>query len=393
MDARSSSPLFVSLEARRSQDYVAPRYRRPTTKPYTPDDELSQQSCWDSVDCKLTKRRRYIPRTPDRALYASDIIDDYYTNVLDWSSSNVLAIALGNTVYLWDGSTGSSSELLTVDEDDGPITSLSWAPKDQHIAVGFNNGDVQLWDSITNKQLRTLQDEYPSRICALSWNKHILTTGEMDGLIINSDMRVRNSIIDIYRGHREAVCGLKWSSSGQHLASGGNDNLLYIWDRSASSLSSKTRWLHRLQDHTACVRALAWCPLQSNLLVSGGGLEDGCIKFWNIRTGACLNSVYTDSQICSLLWSKEEAELLSSHGYSENQLTLWKYPSMVKMTELRGHASRPLFMAQSPDGCTVASAAGDERLLFWNVFGTPQEPKRSAKTANAGPFSNYSYIR
>nr|GMD60028.1 cell division cycle 20.2, cofactor of APC complex-like [Ipomoea batatas] len=90
-----------------------------------------------------------------------------------------------------------------------------------------------------------------------------------------------------------------------------------------------------------------------------------------ILTGACMNSVDTGSQVCTLLWSKNERELLASHGFTQNQLTLWKYPSMVKMAELTGHTSRVLFMAQSLDGCTVASAAGDETLRFWNVFGTP----------------------
>lgn len=42
---------------------------------------------------------------------------------------------------------------------------------------------------------------------------------------------------------------------------------------------------------------------------------------------------------------------------------------MVKVKELTGHTSRVLHMAQSPDGLTVASAAPDETLRFWNVFG------------------------
>uniref|UniRef100_A0A6N2L0I6 Anaphase-promoting complex subunit 4 WD40 domain-containing protein n=1 Tax=Salix viminalis TaxID=40686 RepID=A0A6N2L0I6_SALVM len=48
--------------------------------------------------------------------------------------------------------------------------------------------------------------------------------------------------------------------------------------------------------------------------------------------------------------------LLSSDGFTPSQLTFWKYPSMVKMAELPGHTSRVLYMTQSPDGCTVATA-------------------------------------
>ena len=187
------------------------------------------------------------------------------------------------------------------------------------------------------------------RVGSLAWNNSILTTGGMDGKIVNNDVRIRNNVVQTYHGHEQEVCGLKWSGSGQQLASGGNDNLLHIWDVSMSSSvqsAGRTQWLHRLQDHLAAVKALAWCPFQSNLLASGGGGGDRCIKFWNTHTGACLNSVDTGSQVCTLLWNKNERELLSSHGFTKNQLTLWKYPLMVKMAELNGHTSRVLFMAQ-----------------------------------------------
>ncbi|KAK1273686.1 Protein FIZZY-RELATED 2 [Acorus gramineus] len=344
---------------------------------------------------KSSKPRRYIPQSAERTLDAPDLVDDYYLNLLDWGSNNVLSIALGSMVYLWDASDGSTSELMSVDDATGPVTSVSWAPDGRHIAIGLNNSDVQLWDSTAARLLRTLQGGHGSRVGSLAWNNHVLTTGGMDGLIINSDVRVRSHIVDTYRGHQQEVCGLKWSGSGQQLASGGNDNLLHIWDRSMTSPSGGVnQWLHRLEDHTAAVKAIAWCPFQSNLLASGGGGGDRCIKFWNTHTGARLNSIDTGSQVCSLLWNKSERELLSSHGFTQNQLTLWKYPSMVKVAELTGHTSRVLFMAQSPDGCTVASAAGDETLRFWNVFGTPEPAKAASKVSvNVGPFTSVSHIR
>jgi cell division cycle protein 20 (cofactor of APC complex) len=51
-------------------------------------------------------------------------------------------------------------------------------------------------------------------------------------------------------------------------------------------------------------------------------------------------------QVCALLWSKHNKELVSSHGFSENQLVLWKYPSMVKIKEFKGHTARVLHLDQ-----------------------------------------------
>lgn len=198
-------------------------------------------------------------------------------------------------------------------------------------------------------QLRTLHGVHQSRVGSLAWNKNILTTGGMDGNIVNNDVRMRSHVVHIYRGHEDEVCGLRWSGSGQQLASGGNDNLVHIWDVSmaSSNLSlGHNRWLHRFGDHLAAVKALAWCPFQSNLLASGGGGDDRCIRFWNTHTGLCLNSVDTGSQVCGLLWNKNEKELLSAHGYVQNSLALWKYPSMVKLAELEDHTARVLCLAQ-----------------------------------------------
>ncbi|XP_024364758.1 cell division cycle 20.2, cofactor of APC complex [Physcomitrium patens] len=332
---------------------------------------------------KPKKMFRHIPQAPERTLDAPDMVDDYYLNLMDWSSSNVLAIALGMTVYLWDATTSSIEELVTVDEE-GPITSVSWAPDGQYLAVGLNNSTVQLWDSTSLRQLRTLRG-HSARVGALAWNGPTLATGGRDNAILNHDVRIRDHVIGSMEAHEQEVCGLKWSPSGQQLASGGNDNILHIWDASAASSASASP-LHSLDEHQAAVKALAWCPFQSNLLASGGGTADRCIKFWNTHTGACVNSIDTHSQVCALQWSKHEKEILSSHGFSQNQLCLWKYPSMVKMTELSGHTSRVLHLAQSPDGYTVASAAGDETLRFWNVFGTPEtkEVNISHRTKKVG---------
>jgi len=130
-----------------------------------------------------------------------------------------------------------------------------------------------------------------ARVGSLSWNNYILTTGGMDGRIVNNDARVRHHIGESYRGHRQEICGFRWSPLGQQLASSGNNNVIHIRDRAMGSSNSLTRWLHRFEEHRAAVKALAWCPFQANLLASSGGGGDHCIKFWNTHTGACLNSV------------------------------------------------------------------------------------------------------
>ena len=68
------------------------------------------------------------------------------------------------------------------------------------------------------------------------------------------------------------------------------------------------------------------------------------------------------------MWSKTVNEIVSTHGYSLNQIIVWKYPTMQKVATLTGHSLRVLYLAMSPDGQSVVTGAGDETLRFWNLF-------------------------
>ena len=326
---------------------------------------------------KKIKSTRFISATPERILDAPDLLDDYYLNLLDWSKTNVLAIALGPTVYLWNAADGSIEQLCELEEGDH-VTSVSWGADGKYLSVGTDSACVQLWDVEAQKQLRNMKG-HEARVGALAWNGHVLSSGSRDTSIINHDVRIAEHAVATLTGHDQEVCGLKWSPNGMQLASGGNDNLLNIWDAEAATGTSAK---FSFNAHQAAVKALAWCPWQENTLASGGGTADRCIRFWNTQTGACLNTVDTKSQVCSLVWSPHEKELLSSHGFSQNQLTVWKFPQMSKVTELTGHTSRVLHTALSADGTTVVSAAADETLRFWKVFGGKDQKKRGKTESN-----------
>ena len=269
--------------------------------------------------------------------------------------------------------------MLTLPGEEDYVSSVAWIQHGgNHLALGTSNNEVQLWDVEAQKALRTMRG-HSGRVGSLAWNNHILTSGSKDTTILNHDVRVQNHIVGSMTNHCQEVCGLAWSPDGSYLASGANDNKLCIYNASAT-LSRDAQPCHVLTEHQAAVKALAWSPHERNLLASGGGTADRCIKFWNAQSGSLINSIDTGSQVCALQWSPYEKELLSSHGYAENQLCLWNYPSMVKTKELKGHTSRVLHMAVSPESGMVCSGAADETLRFWNVFAS--EGKRKGDSAD-----------
>ncbi|XP_023888921.1 cell division cycle 20.5, cofactor of APC complex [Quercus suber] len=333
-------------------------------------DEMQRQEV-EALDYSTKQNQfRKLPNRETRILDAPNIKNDYYLNVMDWGRNNILAIALGSELYLWKSENREVQKLLQVGANDYP-TSLAWSGDAKTMAVGYINSKLQIWDAETSKLIRSLEG-HNGRVAATGWNGHILTSGSEDKSIINHDVRAPNNLTSRIKLHTQEVCGLKWSSRGNTLASGGNENLIYIWE--ASKMSS-SNFLYRFNDHCAAVKALAWCPYQSDVLASGGGTKDGCIKIWNTQKGTCINSIDTKAQICGLEWNRHHKEILSGHGYGtsehQNQLCLWRYPSMTKVGDFRRHASRVLHLCQSPDGITAVSAGADETLRFWEVFGPP----------------------
>jgi cell division cycle 20, cofactor of APC complex len=310
---------------------------------------------------------RYIPTNPERILDAPDIVNDYYLNLLDWSRDNIVTVALGQSVYLWNAGTGNI-EILFQNQGDDQSCSLAWIQEGSILAVGNSNGSVELWDCNKMRRLRVMTG-HEARVGSLAWNSYLVSSGSRDGSIIHHDVRQREHKVMTLNGHSQEVCGLKWSPDSKYLASGGNDNLVNIWDAAGNgSLTTGNAPLHSFGEHQAAVRALAWCPWQSSTLASGGGTADRSIKFWNVNTGTCINSVDTKSQVCALLFSEQYKELMSGHGYANHQLTIWKYPSMAKQIDLTGHTQRVLQLAVSPDGSTVMSAGADETLRLWKCF-------------------------
>ncbi|XP_057429909.1 uncharacterized protein LOC130723017 [Lotus japonicus] len=236
-------------------------------------------------------RPREMPKKEAKALDAPNIRNDYYSNIMDWGKNNILAVALGSEMYLWNSVSNDVITLFKATGNDFP-TSVAWSQDAKLVAIGSRRSKLQLWDAETSKPIRMLEG-HSQRIPTIAWNGDTLTSGSHDRSIINHDVRARGNVISRVKAHRAEVCGLKWSGRGNMLASGGNDNHIYIWDSSKMRSSS---FLHCFKDHCAAVKALAWCPYDSNVLASGGGTNDRCIKLWNVKKGTCIRSIDTTAQ-------------------------------------------------------------------------------------------------
>lgn len=480
--------------------------------------KTSEIECYKNIHNKYMSNHKEVTISSNayKVIDAPGLIDDYYLNLFDWSHYNsYLALGITEKVYIWSNTNNSTSAITKLcsyknnrENKDIYVCSVNWNSYNDYCAVGRNDGIVDIWDSSTLQLVRSFKGHF-NRINVLHWNKgfgspDIFASGSKDSRILIRDMRCREDIIADQKEHSHEICGLKFSNDGTLLASGGNDNLLLIWDvrkmstnnsnsngyesnnksqnsdkrsnkntfnfssnllgntlnnnslrfgnnglnslnsfntsssinifsnlsssisnlngyissnvnpfsqpmpifsnanhtylnnkynknsyespkkeiikknsnissNTISNKSCKLSLIKKITDHKAAVKAIAWCPTKRNVLASGGGSHDQTIKFWNTQLNdvTLIDSVPSGSQVCNMVFSSHSNELISTHGYSQNQMILWNSKNLNNLkskTILTGHQARVLYLALSPDGETIATAAGDETVRFWNVF-------------------------
>lgn len=138
---------------------------------------------------------------PCKVLDAPALQDDYYLNLIDWSSQNYLAVGLASSVYLWNANNSKVTKLCDLGVSDS-ATSVSWSVKGPMFAVGTNSGEVQIWDVNKMKRVQVLQG-HTNRVGAIAWNSSIMSTGSRDKTILHRDLRAKTPFTSKLIGHKQ----------------------------------------------------------------------------------------------------------------------------------------------------------------------------------------------
>lgn len=128
-------------------NYISPGQPTPSKTPRTQHgpnlnvrSELYSVSpiCYDTQRILETPRKqpRYVNKVPYKVLDAPELQDDFYLNLVDWGSSNVLGVGLGNSVYMWNSQTGRVTKLCELKDD--TVTSVSWIQRVRTSHFTFN---------------------------------------------------------------------------------------------------------------------------------------------------------------------------------------------------------------------------------------------------------------
>jgi WD40 repeat protein len=172
----------------------------------------------------------------------------------------------------------------------------------------------------------------------------------------------------ILPGHEKAVWSLAFSSSGKLLASGGEDEVIRLWDVS----TGQGRGM--LRGHRGSVNTVLFVPAKpdSKLLVSAG--DDRTIRVWDVQAQRQISALLGHTWPVKALAVSPDGALLASGGGGFNkdgrnapgEIILWELATGKERGRLEGHEGM-VFALRYCSECLLASGSNDDTVRIWDV--------------------------
>ena len=250
----------------------------------------------------------------------------------------------------------------------GYIHLETYALVPDQLAIGMDNGNIELWDTTTGKKLSGIRenieklpvpddmiglmdDDNSVFVLAFSPDGTRLASGSRDTTVQLWETTPNHAPVTL-RKHTGWPTELAFSPDGKLLASGGTDNTVILWDTvSGESLATFT-------DHLSDITALAFSPDGATL---ASGSSDGTIRFWNTETRHPLAThIAEHAGYLEALLLKDDSTLVSVAD--DGIITHWDMETSEYTTlQTKNTVERTLFtnwtgpFVFSPDGTQIAS--------------------------------------
>lgn len=321
----------------------------------------SSTTVWELEDGEATRK---IEIDEEASVYAGTLSPDGKYVALATESS----LELRNTE---DQSVGGTPLSMTV-----LISALAFSPDGKHLAVGFEDGDIKIFDPWTGHPVQTLKGHSRPvyKVSFSSSGDHLISCSSDKSLRlwrIESD--VAGQLANHEEGHLQPITCVEISPDGRFLVSASEDQSLCLWDGRDGTFKSKC-------EHEDSVVLSIGFSSDGSLLVTSA--RDGSVRLFEIssETEALkfirLFEGHTD-WVRSVMFTPDGNWIAS--GSDDSTVRLWNITDQrAGPILLEAHEDYVRSVAFSPDGTLLASGGDDRRVIIW-------DPQTSAQADEVHP--------
>jgi WD40 repeat protein len=295
------------------------------------------------------------------------------TRIRGWAGASSVAfsrdgrtIASGvgtQAIEVWETLTGTPRVLAPGPQ--APILSLAVAPDAPVIVTGELWGTIRLWQLApgNSSQLREFdfsELQVVDAVCFDNTGRRFAAAGPCDTIIIGhrgQDETVRVRKLRFRAQQPACVYAISYSPDGTMLASGGDDEVVRLWDVAAAKV------LHEFTGHRSCVRSVAFSPDGRTL---ASATDNGAIRLWDLESGKERRALLGhDGGVSSIHFCRDGTMLAS--GGDDQVVRVWDVATGKVLGRYTGHRDCVRSVAFSPDGRTLASGSEDGTVRLWDV--------------------------
>ena len=338
--------------------------------------QVSAATCAEDVNLRASVIAFSAAHKVTGTASASTHKDQWAANDVKWSHgecSTIIATAVANGQIIVYDLNKAGLEVARLHEHSRQVHRLAFNPhRGQLMLSGSQDGTVRLWDLRDLSGDRNVMDCH-SR-CKFSGNSNGVrdlrwspvngvefALGTDNGVIQRWD--IRNQKVPLLRinAHEHKTCfSIDWHQDGKHLASGGADKTIKVWDFSSSDRRKKHLWEIRTPQSVCNVR---WRPAyrsigkqnrtgwQCNQIASSYDQEDPRIHIWDLHRPYIPSQVIDryDTPAAALLWHSESL--------------LWSVGSAGIFTQTDINFIPKTMDHRNPNHFTIAA---DGKILFFS---------------------------